>query len=116
MKAMRTRLAATVCGLSIALAVGGVATPAAAEPYDYPGGVRCSTFSAATESLTEGSLFGGSVQHRAQGYSGYHYASWPAHYWMTPYKKNWGWKEILGTRLGLTNGGTIIATYVHCRG
>ncbi len=109
MKKARLGIAALVgCGLALA----AVTAPAHADTWAYPGGVRCTAQTALTASNTAN---GSGTQHRAEGYSGYYYASWGSTWWTQYREKNWGWYDILSSRLGTTGtGGTVSTAVVGC--
>lgn len=107
----RSKLGIAVA-IGAALAVGIVTGPAHADTWAYPGGANCTQQTAFTASNTAN---GSGTQHRAEGYSGYYYASWGST-WYTQYRqKNWGWNTILSSRVGTTgSGGSISTAAVGC--
>jgi hypothetical protein len=106
---IRKIIAATAAGI---LLCGVSTSPAFADTWAYPGGVYCSQQTATTASYT---TFGASVQHRAQGYGGYYYASWAAGFWPSRITHNWGWYDILSSRVGTTgDGGQVHQWAIRC--
>ena len=89
----------------------GVAPAAAATAY--PGAVSCTADNATTRSIT--SAFGDhSVQHRAEGYAGYYYATFSVPWYASDNtrKKNWGFKAILSSRI--STSATLHSAAIGC--
>lgn len=109
---LRKSLAAA--GIAAALVVGA-AIPAHAATWAYPGAVYCSAQNAKTSTRIDASWHTGAIQHRAQGYGGYYYADFGGAFARSTDTKNWGWNDILSTRLGAVESGrTIVWATVSC--
>ena len=112
---MERKLRSLAIGVAatVALTLGTGVLPAAAAT-SYPGAAYCSTNNASTLSTTAG--FDHSVGHRAEGYAGYYYATFSV-VWYSSVKtkiKNWGFKDILSSRITTTQDATIQRASVGC--
>lgn len=104
----------SLVGIAIVLglvASVGVASPALADSWRYPGGVSCTGYTARTWSQ---SVNGTQAQHRAEGYLGYYYKNWGTYWWTASYQGDWGYKTILSSRVGVTGNGTVYQGAVTC--
>ena len=107
---MKKSAIAAAAVLGLVLSVGATA-PAHADSWLYPGGVYCSGPTARTWSSSTG---GTSAQHRAEGYGGYYYKSWGTYWWWASFQGDWGWHDILSSRVGITGSGTLHEGAVSC--
>lgn len=76
--AMKKRsIAALGAAATVALVLGVGVTPAMADTA-YPGAAYCTAQNATTKSWSQNGWSDHTVEHRAQGYAGYYYATWRA--------------------------------------